>query len=241
MNRNSVLTAIHAPRSIPHQFAYRGDQVFELEGLHERLHSAGLARDLEHVVIPQRLVAGHGDDLHLGKLPAQVAYRLDALLFRHEDVGDDHVGRPRALQRQSLNAVSGAFGFDAAALEPPQRKLPEVVAVVDDENARHVLGKGRRNADSMQSARDNPHKRATAAYGPALAPRSPASARVPRQVPRALSAQASVNVAQAMLSQAMLAQAMLSQAMLSQATLSQATLAQAGPCQIKISQAMPGR
>src|SRR5439155_13960595 len=47
--------------------------------------------------------------------------------------------------------------------------LPEVVVVVDNENARHVPGKGRRNADSMQSARDNPHKRATAAYGPALA------------------------------------------------------------------------
>src|SRR5213078_3890294 len=28
----------------------------------------------------------------------------------------------------------------AAALKPPQRKLPEVVAVVDDENARHVPG-----------------------------------------------------------------------------------------------------
>src|SRR5882762_6860249 len=44
----------------------------------------------------------------------------------------------RALQRQSLNAVRGAFGFDAAALKPPLRKLPEVVAVVDDQNARHV-------------------------------------------------------------------------------------------------------
>src|SRR5213592_5239411 len=54
-----------------------------------------------------------------------------------------------ALQRQSLNAVRGALGFDAAALKPAQRKLPEVVAVVDDENARHVPGKGRRNADFM--------------------------------------------------------------------------------------------
>src|SRR5216117_2216942 len=38
------------------------------------------------------------------------------------------------------SAVRGAFGFDAATLKPPQRKLPEVVAVVDDENARHVPG-----------------------------------------------------------------------------------------------------
>src|SRR5204863_8801874 len=124
----------------PRQLAHCGDQVFELERLHERLHRAGLARDLEHVVISQWLVAGHGDDLRPGKLTAQLVDRLDALLFRHEDVGDDHVGRPRPLQRQSLNAVRGAFGFDAAALKPPQRKLPEVVAVVDDENARHVPG-----------------------------------------------------------------------------------------------------
>src|SRR5882762_6025142 len=125
----------------PAQLAHRSDQVFEVERLHERLHRAGLARDLEQVVIPERLVAGHGDDLHLGKLPAQVADGLDALLLGHEDVGDDHVGRPRALQLQSLNAVGGAFGFDAVVPKPPQREVPEVVVVVDDENARHVGGK----------------------------------------------------------------------------------------------------
>src|SRR6266705_1045880 len=120
-----------ADRLAPGQLAHRGDQVLELERLLERLRGADLARDLEHVVIPQRLEAGHGDDLHLGKFLAQFVDRLDALLFRHEDVGDDHVGRPGALQRQPLNAVGGAFGFDAVALKPLQRKLPEVVVVVD--------------------------------------------------------------------------------------------------------------
>src|SRR6266705_310863 len=145
-----------ADRLAPGQLAHRGDQVLELERLLERLRGADLARDLEHVVIPQRLEAGHGDDLHLGKFLAQFVDRLDAFLFRHEDIGDDHVGRPGALLRQPLNAVGGAFGFDAVALKPLQRKLPEVVVVVDDENARHVPGKGRRNADSMQTAPNNP-------------------------------------------------------------------------------------
>src|SRR6266851_7784130 len=135
---SSQAARLDSARLAPAQLAHRGDQVFEVERLHERLHRAGLARDLEQVVIPQRFVAGHGDDLHLGKLPAQVADGLDALLFRHEDVGDDYVGRPRTLQLQSLNAVGGAFGFDAVVLKPPQRELPEVVVVVDDENVRHV-------------------------------------------------------------------------------------------------------
>src|SRR5256885_470521 len=194
------------------QLAHGGDQILELERLHERFRGAGLAGDLEHVVIPQGLVAGHRDDLHPGKLPAQVADRLDTFFLRHEDVGDDHVGRPRALQRQPLNAVRSALDFDAAALKPAQRKLPEVVAVVDDENARHVPGErkaecgfyAKRRRQSTRSRRD---------------PASPVSARGPDGYPRALQSQSSVNASQAMLSQATLSQALLSQAMLSQATL----------------------
>src|SRR6266853_1123745 len=68
-------------------------------------------------------------------------------------------------------------------------------------------------------------------------PVSPASARVPRQISRDLSAQSSVNASQAMLSQATLSHAMLSHATLSQATLSQATLSQATLSQAKLSQA----
>src|SRR5467141_3487686 len=64
-----------------------------------------------------------------------------------------------------------------------------------------------------------------------------ASARVPRQVSRDLSAQSSVKASHAMLSHATLSQAMLSQAMLSHATLSQATLSQATLSQAKLSQA----
>src|SRR6266702_109138 len=243
-----------ADRLAPGQLAHRGDQVFELERLLERLRGADLARDLEHVVIPQRLEAGHGDDLHLGKFLAQFVDRLDALLFRHEDVGDDHVGRPGALQRQPLNAVGGAFGFDAVALKPLQRKLPEVVVVVDEENARHVRGKGRRIADSIQKrpgqSTESCKPRSSDAWGPAPtptfqacvraappSPASPASARGSRQAPRDLPAQSSVKLSQAALSQAALSQAALSQAALSQATLSQAALSQATLSQAKLSQA----
>src|SRR6266705_3024162 len=252
-----------ADRLAPGQLAHRGDQVFELERLLERLRGADQARDLEHVVIPQRLEAGHGDDLHLGKLLAQFVDRLDALLFRHEDVGDDHVGRPGALQRQPLNAVGGAFGFDAVALKPLQRKLPEVVVVVDDENARHVPGKGRRNADSMQSAPNNPQKaenrgrsriakRArffeemkipSARRGRRKArscrpgPASPASARGSRQLPRDLLDQSSVNTSQATLSQTTLSHTTLSHTTLSHTTLSHTTLSQTTLSQSKLSQA----
>src|SRR6267154_122906 len=66
---------------------------------------------------------------------------------------------------------------------------------------------------------------------------SPASARVPRQISRDLSAQSSVNASQAMLSQATLSHAMLSHATLSQATLSQATLSQATLSQATLFQA----
>src|SRR5947207_10781074 len=214
-----------AVRLGPRQLAHGGDQVFEPERLHERLRRAGLAGDLEHVVIPQRLIAGHRDDLHPGKLPAHVADRLDALFLRHEDVGDDHVGWPRALQRQPLNAVHGALDFDAAALKPAQRKHPEVVAVVDDENARHVPAKGRRNADFMQSAADNPPKAVFLLR------------RHRGRYPGGVQSQSSVNASQAMLSQATLSQATLSHATLSQATLSQATLSQATLSQAKLSQA----
>src|SRR5712672_1761563 len=88
-----------------------------------------------------------------------------------------------------------------------------------------------RNADFMPSARRKLRKR----HRPS--PVSPASARVPRPVPRDLSAQSSVNASQAMLSQTMLSHATLSHATLSHATLSHATLSQATLSQAKLSQA----
>src|SRR5207249_2920341 len=111
------------------------------------------------------------------------------------------------------------------ALKPAQRKHPEVVAVVDDENARHVPGKGRRNADFMQSAADNPPKAVFLLR------------RHRGRYPGGVQSQSSVNASQAMLSQATLSQATLSHATLSQATLSQATLSQATLSQAKLSQA----
>src|SRR5258705_1836423 len=117
------------------KFVHRGDQVFELERLVERFRRADLARDREHVEIHHRVVAAHGDDLCFGKLAAQLDDHLDAFHFRHEDVGDDHVGRPGALQRQPLGAVGSAFAFDAVLPEPGQRELPEVFVILDDESA----------------------------------------------------------------------------------------------------------
>src|SRR6267378_3236982 len=86
-------------------------------------------------------------------------------------------------------------------------------------------GKEGRNADFMQTARDNPHK-AEARIGASTEAGT-----------RNLWSQSSVNVSQATLSQATLSQATLSQATLSQATLSQATLSQATLSQAKLSQA----
>src|SRR6267378_3633290 len=87
-------------------------------------------------------------------------------------------------------------------------------------------GKEGRNADFMQTARDNPHK-AEARIGASTEAGT-----------RNLWSQSSVNVSQATLSQATLSQAMLSHATLSHATLSQATLSQATLSQAKLSQAM---
>src|ERR1700704_3686569 len=91
-------------------------------------------------------------------------------------------------------------------------------------------GKEGRNADFMQTARDNPHK---------------AEARIGTSTDagtRNLRSQSDVYVSQqsgsqATLSQATLSQATLSQATLSHATLSHATLSQATPSQAKLSQA----
>src|SRR5207249_347877 len=107
------------------------------------------------------------------------------------------------------------------------RKHPEVVAVVDDENARHVPGKGRRNADFMQSAADNPPKAVFLLC------------RHRGRYPGGVQSQSSVNASQAMLSQATLSQATLSQATLSQAKLSQATLFQTRVSQVSSDQKMP--
>src|SRR6267142_6357853 len=124
------------------ELAHGGDELLELERLLERLDCANLARDLKHVELHPRVAPAHGDDLRFRKLPAQVVDRLDAFHFRHEDVRHDHVGRPGALQRQSLGAIGGAVGFDAAAAEPAQRERPEVLVVLDDKNAHDVLVEG---------------------------------------------------------------------------------------------------
>src|SRR5258708_494335 len=86
-------------------------------------------------------------------------------------------------------------------------------------------GKEGRNADFMQTARDNPHK-ADARIGASTEAGT-----------RNLRSKSSVNVCQATLSQATLSQATLSQATLSQATLSHATLSQTTLSQAKLSQA----
>src|SRR5258706_301642 len=85
-------------------------------------------------------------------------------------------------------------------------------------------GKEGRNADFMQSARDNPHK-AEARIGPSTEAGT-----------RDLRSQSSVNVSQATLSHATLSHATLSQATLSQTTLSQAKLSQATLFHSKVSQ-----
>src|SRR5260221_2409197 len=86
-------------------------------------------------------------------------------------------------------------------------------------------GKEGRNADFMQTARDNPHK-AEARIGASTEAGT-----------RNLWSQSTVNVSQATLSQATLSQATLSQATLSHATLSHATLSHATLSQAKLSQA----
>src|SRR5882762_10464113 len=86
-------------------------------------------------------------------------------------------------------------------------------------------GKEGRNADFMQTARDNPHK-AEARIGASTEAGT-----------RNLRSQSSVYVSQATLSQATLSQATLSQATLSQTTLSHATLSQTTLSQAKLSQA----
>src|SRR5882762_4323822 len=78
-----------------------------------------------------------------------------------------------------------------------------------------------------------------APYAPPLGPVSPASARVPKQVSRELSAQSSVKASHALLSHATLSQAMLSHATLSQAKLSQATLFQTRVSQVSSGQKIP--
>src|SRR5467141_1058146 len=88
-------------------------------------------------------------------------------------------------------------------------------------------GKEGRNADFMQTARDNPHK-AEARIGASTEAGT-----------RNLRSQSSVNVSQAMLSQATLSHATLSHATLSHATLSQATLFHATLSQVSSGQKMP--
>src|SRR5882762_4688471 len=88
-------------------------------------------------------------------------------------------------------------------------------------------GKEGRNADFMQTARDNPHK-AEARIGASTEAGT-----------RNLRSQSSVYVSQATLSQATLSQATLSQTTLSQAKLSQATLFQTRVSQVSSDQKMP--
>src|SRR6267378_386502 len=90
-------------------------------------------------------------------------------------------------------------------------------------------GKEGRNADFMQSARDNPHK-AEARIGASTEAGT-----------RNLWSQSSVYVSQATLSQATLSHATLSQTTLSQAKLSQATLFQSRVSQVSRNQGMPPR
>src|SRR5207244_11828543 len=73
-------------------------------------------------------------------------------LLGHEDVGDDDRRTACALHLQAVRAVRRALRLDAVDLEPQQGELAEIVVVVDDEDACHVLLVERRNGFYSEGA-----------------------------------------------------------------------------------------
>src|SRR5262249_1296994 len=72
-------------------------------------------------------------DRHVRKLGTQLPDGLDAVLLRHEDVGDDEIGRLRALHLERLVTVAGVGDGETLALEQPAERVTHVSGVVDDE------------------------------------------------------------------------------------------------------------
>lgn len=59
---------------------------------------------------------------------------LDPVALRHEDVGDEHVDRMRALQIQGAFSVRRSLRLEAASLDHDLDERPQVRVVVNDQN-----------------------------------------------------------------------------------------------------------
>src|SRR5919197_6435634 len=105
-----------------------GEELVGVEGFGEDGVGAEAARHAQEVGVADAAAAGDGEDLSLGPRAAQLEDGLDALLLRHDDVGDDEVGTFLVELRQRLDAVGGAAHGVARLLEDlPYRLAYDVI------------------------------------------------------------------------------------------------------------------
>src|SRR5579883_1034760 len=94
-------------------------------------------RDIEEHQIVRGAAAGHGDDFGLRRDLTNLAYRLDAFLLRHQDVGDDDVGVALPDEGQTVLPVL-RLEESMRAGERAHHQPPHGLVVIDDQDHCHA-------------------------------------------------------------------------------------------------------
>src|SRR6185437_8080421 len=110
-----------------------GKELVGAERLCQDTIRAERADNLEEIDLAALEIAGHRQDLGRGFELADLHHRLDAVLLRHDDLGDDQI-RPRVSPKpHPFDAVDGGKHMVAGALQRALDNAANAAVVVDDQ------------------------------------------------------------------------------------------------------------
>jgi len=134
-----LLVRDHVARVVVALAGRLGDDRLELgvlERLGEEVEGAGLHR-LHGAVHPA--VRRHDDDGYVRVAGHHLAQEAEAVHFRHDEIGHDYIGAIALEGGEGLLAIGGHLHLVTFPLERGRKDLPQVLFVIDDEDAiRHV-------------------------------------------------------------------------------------------------------
>ena len=117
--------------------SYHPQQLLPIDRLGQRASRSQFLGAAQVAFRAVQSAPGHGDDFDVGEFLFQLDDQADPVLVRHDQVGDDQVGRPLSKEPDALDPIRSLYYSVPRPLEDEADHRPDLRFVVDDKDAFH--------------------------------------------------------------------------------------------------------